>query len=161
MDNLKEAYAWVSERYAGKSAQRSGQPYMQHIDEGIEMLLYLGASDEVRAAYCLHPLFQSDNDLEISKEDSRLALFDPIVLLYVMEYRSKANSYLCAPLYDNSNCPDSIEFPLEGVRLMLVADKIQNKRDFHKFHKDHQHYEALDVYFENWMDLLEFPTGVF
>jgi hypothetical protein len=42
--------------------------------------------------------------------------------------------------------------PLEEVNKMLVADKIQNRKDFEIYHKEnHPRAVELDKYFKNWL----------
>lgn len=48
-------YELVSGYYGHKKSERFKLPYMKHIDDGITMLRYLGASAEAEKAWCLHP----------------------------------------------------------------------------------------------------------
>ncbi len=43
---------------------------------------------------------------------------------------------------------------LEDVNAMLVADKIQNRKDFETFHQAHPRHDVLALYFRNWMERL-------
>lgn len=156
-----EAYDWICEHYDGKSAARSGRKYILHIDDGLNILNSIHASDYAKAAYCLHPMFQDDSAIVTTMSDSRMTSINQTVLMYVMEYRNKANSYLCAPLYNNENCPEVMVFPFPAVRHMLIADKVQNQNDFIEFHLGiHPHWRALKKYFTNWMVLLEHQEGI-
>jgi hypothetical protein len=45
--------------------------------------------------------------------------------------------------------------PLKDVNDMLIADKIQNRKDFDLYHKGkHERSEELDEYFKNWFNRL-------
>jgi hypothetical protein len=46
--------------------------------------------------------------------------------------------------------------PLKDVNDMLIADKIQNRKDFELYHLGtHDRSEQLDQYFKNWLEKLE------
>lgn len=148
----------VEDYYGERCAKRSGVPLINHIYEGIEILKIYNASDYAIRAYCLHPLFQNDKDL--AKNSSRLHLIDPYVAMLVMEYRNKANAWLSdkvsivngTPVYEGEPSPG----PLPEVRLMLIADKLQNAKDFVKYHYGkHPRSEELRLYFIQWFKALE------
>ena len=68
-----------------------------------------------------------------------------------MEYRWVANSYLSKNTID-----DFVGFTCEEVKQMLIADKVQNYKDFLLHHKEtHQRSDQLNEYFNNWFDLLK------
>jgi len=126
---------------------------MNHIDEGLYILQKLGASLPAQMAYCLHPIIQSDealrenidilNDINISNK----------AIVFTIEYRSIANAYLST----RKICSiDEIKIsPLKDVNDMLIADKIQNYKDFEKYHKGtHPRSAELTEYFENWLTRL-------
>jgi len=128
---------------------------MHHIDEGLQILDHMGSDPITKAAYCVHPLFQEDTQLVVTMLDAKLLKeLGHRVIMLVMEYRFKANSYLCGPMYDNANCPDHVDFPLVRVRDMLVADKIQNEKDFILYNDAIRNGPALETYFRNWLRLL-------
>ena len=70
-----------------------------------------------------------------------------------MEYRNIANQYLS---YRKIKSIDEISLsPLKEVNEMLIADKIQNYKDFLIYHKDtHPRAKELDEYFNNWLKKL-------
>jgi len=120
---------------------------MNHIDEGLAILNWIGASENAKKAYCLHPIYQGDADLlkNFNKYD-----IDSEVMLLVMEYRSVANEYLSMNFVDY---PSEIRLsPLKDVNDILIADKIQNYKDFELYHKGkHKRSRELDDYFKNWI----------
>ncbi|MDJ1501575.1 hypothetical protein [Xanthocytophaga agilis] len=45
--------------------------------------------------------------------------------------------------------------PLNEVNQMLIADKIQNRKDFERYHQQsHARSEELTIYFANWLKRL-------
>lgn len=157
------AYNIVTNFYEGKSAERSGIPYMNHIDEGIVIMKELGASDDAIGGYCLHPLVQSQLDFmdRITEEDSILDGAPPKQLLLAVEYRHTANSFL-SPKTNNITRAEVLELHSkvhnnEALKHMLVADKIQNQKDFLLYHYGiHENSDTLDTYFKMWLnDILE------
>lgn len=155
------AYATIREFYRDKKAERSGVPYIHHIDEGIAVLDSIKASDDAVQAYCLHPLLQADEALENamgreSPEGELIRLFCKQtenawrILVLAMEYRKTANSYLS---FDKME--DLERSPIREVMDMLVADKVQNRKDFEMYHlTTHPRREELRQYFANWMSIL-------
>lgn len=156
-------YKTIKNLYKGKYAKRSGLPYINHIDEGIKILEHFNAPRNAVNGFILHPIFQGDVDLKYiinSKEELEQLLdrMNPYLIMCVMEYRNKANAYLSKD-YETGNPSLS---PIEEVNWMLLADKIQNYKDFLK----HQTYEGnnptmtedkwnkLDGYFQEWLAFL-------
>ena len=155
----KPFYTLIQRKYSGKVARRSGVSYMNHIREGAFILhLLYGDDEELIAAYCLHPLFQSDTSLAemLTEEAEALSHISRQVLILAMEYRRVANSYT---IKDKVRSPDTIDIgPLDRVHKMLVADKIQNKKDFLKYmYRKHERasYERVSEhsvqYFDSWL----------
>lgn len=149
----------ITEYYGDKRAARSGVPYIQHIHEGLIVMDRIGASERAMQAYCVHPIVQSDDalvDYLRIRPESQLApvhvyklTFSAIVL--AMEYRRAANSYLS---FDKSS--DYCGTPLSEVKDMLIADKVQNHKDFLRYHADtHPRHAELRTYFLNWMTILQ------
>lgn len=146
-------YEAIKNYYGDKRAQRSQVLLMNHIDEGLYILKKIGASIEAQKAFCLHPLYQNDIDLKENFAPSSVNLFSPVALIYVMEYRSVANEYLSARKVNSIN--EIRLSPLLEVNLMLVADKMQNYKDFTLFHsKTHKNSKDLEIYFNNWFKRL-------
>ena len=150
MQNTTE-YRLISNHYGDQVAKRSQVRLMDHIDQGLIILDDIGATVESKKAFCLHPLFQNDVDLVENRYMS--SFIDPYALLLTMEYRSVANEYLS----DKVNTDQKIRLsPLLEVNDMLVADKVQNRKDFITHHKGtHARSAELDIYFKKWMAALD------
>ena len=140
-------YNMILQHYTGKTAKRSGLPYINHIDEGLKILNITGALSKVKDAWCVHPLFQDDKALiELSRRD--LFRMDPTVVMFAMEYRTVANAYRSV-----NYKPDFVPklSTIHEVNMMLVADKVQNMKDFWL----HQEYnEHLFLYYSSWLRAL-------
>lgn len=148
-------YRWIKSIYGNKKAKRSGVYLINHIDEGLRILEDIGASDIAKRAYCLHPIFQGDQDLLDVYKSYPMSpeQIYPEVLIAVMEYRSIANEYLSQREIKSI---DEIRLsPLKDVNDMLIADKVQNYKDFEIYHKStHARSKELDQYFKNWLNKL-------
>ena len=149
-------YALIKMHYKDDRAQRSGVPLMNHINEGLLVLAAIGGSEIAMRAFCLHPLLQNDKELTMNFVKVQAALSTvtsgAMTLGLAMEYRSVANEYL-------SHC----KMPETGIRLsplkevndMLVADKVQNRKDFEIYHAEtHENRVRLAQYFQEWCDAL-------
>ncbi|MCB9569947.1 MAG: hypothetical protein H6710_22465 [Myxococcales bacterium] len=153
-------YAAIAAFYGARRARRSQVPLIHHIDEGIAILRAIDAPTVAIRAYCLHPLVQGDADLRESWERGRLAGLDPAAVALALEYRCIANGFLSPmeahPGYDD---PKAIRrSPLAEVDAMLIADKIQNAKDFALHHREsHPRAAWLERYFERWLEALEVP----
>jgi len=146
-------YAAIAAYYGTRTAQRSGVPLIQHIDEGLFVLDRIGASDAAKRAYCLHPLLQADAELAVNHQ--RLAEFtdDTYVVMLAIEYRNIANATLSTR--EIKAAADIALSPIPEVNAMLVADKIQNYKDFILHHRaTHPRSDALDRYFRRWLERL-------
>lgn len=147
-----EEYKAIELVYRDRRAKRSGQLYMQHIDEGLRILRHLGAGTDTEQAFCLHPLFQADEDLAQTMQNIDLSRFSSRAVALAMEYRHFANAYLAKRQITSL---DDIQMsPLEQVRQMLIADKIQNFKDIQLYNYNHQNFAGLTRYFVNWHDKL-------
>lgn len=146
-----DEYRIISDFYGGEIATRSGVQLMNHIDEGLYILDKIGASDIAKRAYCLHPIVQGDESLRDNKH--LLKNIDTDVVIASIEYRSVANEYLSKR---SINSLDEIRLsPLKDVNDMLIADKIQNRKDFDLYHLGkHERSSQLDQYFKNWLTKL-------
>lgn len=150
-------YKLISKHYGDRVARRSQVPLMNHINEGIAVLNGIGAVESTKQAFCLHPLFQADADLQ---ENYYMGSFvDPYVLLLTMEYRNIANSYLS----EKVNTGQKIRLsPLLEVNQMLIADKVQNYKDFIAYHRGtHPRSNELDQYFNEWLVALEIDLDTY
>jgi len=146
-----DEYKVIKNFYGNRVTKRSGVPLINHINEGLLILDYLDATIATKRAYCIHPIIQSDVDLK----NNLWHLFglDTYTIILAMEYRKTANAYLSRR---KINSIDEIELsPLEEVNQMLIADKIQNRKDFDLYHNGiHPRSKELDEYFQNWFNRL-------
>ena len=149
-------YQAIQAFYGDRRAKRSGVLYIQHINEGLLVLDAIHASQNACEAYCLHPIVQGDRELTIAFQPTSVLYHYPIDLYPValaMEYRWVANSYLSQRAIQSI---DEIRLsPLPEVQQMLIADKVQNRKDFERYHRDtHPRARELDRYFRNWLTAL-------
>lgn len=164
-------YERIVEFYGNRCAKRSGVPLINHINEGLTILDRLEAHQDVKDAYCIHPMIQADEDLAANYMDlisgTGKKLYLPIrntVIGYAMEYRSVANDFLSDQIETGPGSWGAEETyakkplrlsPLPAVNLMLVADKVQNKKDFVKYHQaTHKRSRELTYYFDLWLKRL-------
>jgi hypothetical protein len=147
-------YQIIQNIYGNIVTKRTGVYYMNHIDEGLFILNKIGASLNAKLGYMLHPIFQSDTELKSFYNHSSLKDITPQAIVNAVEYRSVANEYLS---FRKVKEIDEIRLsPLKDVNDMLIADKIQNRKDFELYHIDkHERAKALNTYFLNWLDRLE------
>ncbi len=148
-----QEYKLAEKFYGNGKAKRTQVWFMNHIDEGIIILEKLKKSKESKAGFCLHPLTQDDDNL---KANFNMLTKDvnPYNLGLSIEYRNTANAYLSKR--EISTIEEIHLSPLSEVNDMLIADKIQNYKDFLIYHKDtHPRRKELDHYFNNWLDKLE------
>lgn len=147
------AYTLIRDAYKDGVAKRSGVPFLHHIDEGLAILHSMNATDQVCAAFCIHPLVQGSIDFKCPVE---LSLAKEMAIQYT-EY---ANAALCTVYWDSSDA--TVENQLGHLPLMpfevwqmLYADKVQNRKDFYKYHlRTHSRSEQLSRYFESWITYL-------
>ena len=156
-------YIAISDFYGERTAERSSVPLINHIKEGLIILRHLNADHRVMRAYCLHPLFQ--NDAELTTVGFNFAYTGhcdsstPVLMLFVMEYRARANAWLSdkVQLYDGQLITLGRPDPgvCGAVRMMLIADKVQNYKDFMLHHRG-SHPRSLELYsyFHFWFDAL-------
>lgn len=144
-------YAAINAFYGSQTARRSQLPLMRHIDDGLHILTSIGASPLAKAAFCLHPIVQNSEALDVSWSSAyQLAC----------EYRDKANAYLCRLDTDWVTTPKDVQCIVgdmsKDCRAMLIADKRQNYGDFIASHfGKHARSEQLDRYFRLWLSYLE------
>lgn len=157
-------YALIQEYYSDRRASRSQIPLMNHINEGLRILDQVGAGEVAKRAFCLHPLVQADdaiqenlNKILASKQISIAAL------VMAIEYRRAANAYLCKPETDAWSIEEAkrnIGLLLPEIKHMLIADKVQNRKDFMAAHYGtHPRSEQLLKYFNNWHEILDHPIN--
>lgn len=153
-------YKIIENFYANTRAKRSNILYMNHIDEGLYILQEIQAKEATLNAFCLHPIFQEDSNLQsayagIKKFKQKAVESSGEFLEYIllaMEYRNIANQYLSRRSIDSIS--DINLSPVSQVNQMLVADKIQNQKDFYLSQEKHPRYKDLNDYFNNWLDRL-------
>ena len=145
-------YKMIKKVYGNRCAKRSGVPLINHINEGMIILEAIGADTISKQAFCLHPIVQNDIDL-LSNIDMFSVDVNFYVAILAMEYRDVANEYL-SQHYVNTH--DAIRLSsIEHVNHMLIADKVQNRKDFELYHKGkHLKSDILDSYFKNWLRVL-------
>ena len=156
-------YQAIRTHYADRVAKGSGAALLQRIDEGLVILSELDATEAAMRAFCLHPLFQADEDLVQHGQDFMNSVdADPSVILLVMEFRSRANAWPTSWAQrsheglrmesDGHPCAG----PLEAVKHMLIADKVQHRKHFIRHHRGkHPCSDALDSYFDRWLEALD------
>lgn len=162
----------IREFYGDKTARRSGVPLINHITEGLVILDRLDADDYVKEAFCIHPLVQADDDLRdnfmnLLNGGGGSKLYLPInsyVLALAMEYRNIANNFLSNQIETGPGSWGAEETfskkplrlsPLPQVNLMLIADKVQNRKDYQLYHEGkHERSRELTYYFDLWLKRL-------
>jgi hypothetical protein len=151
-------YKAIEASYGARRAERSQVPLMHHIDEGLQVLAHRGASTRAMKAFCLHPLVQQDAALSAAYPHLDELTDDPAVLALALEYRNIANATLSKrPIASALDIPLS---PLAEVNEMLVADKVQNWKDFVLYHRGtHSHSDVLERYFALWHERVGITAG--
>lgn len=153
MKNTVE-YKLIARHYGVRIAQRSQIPLINHIDEGLIVLDCINATNASKRAFCLHPLFQADEELKVNWHMA--SFIEPHVLLLTMEYRNIANAFLSDKMRCNTIVDDINLSPLFEVNHMLIADKVQNRKDYITYHQGtHPHTMQLDLYFDIWLRALD------
>ncbi len=156
-ESTEKAYELISRAYGNTVSKRANIPYMNHIDEGIFILKMLNANDDAIGGWMLHPIFQVPELENVYGEEAKLKL-DAAQVMIAMDYARVANAYLSHRKIDNI---EQIELsPIAEVNQCLIADKIQNMKDFINYHSD-THPRAIDLYeyFQNWILRLDIPYG--
>jgi hypothetical protein len=143
----------ISAFYGEKMAQRSQAPLINHIKEGLLIMQHEQFSELAQRAYCLHPIFQADDALKTHFSTFDFGQVSPQVIVLTLEYRNIANQYLS---YKSITEAGEIALsPLPEVNQMLFADKIQNCKDFERYHQQtHPRSAQLTQYFANWFKRL-------
>ena len=161
-------YNVIKKFYKGKETSK-GIPYINHIDEGVGHLENLHVSDVVINAFILHPFVQCVNlkgtykDCLLTEKEleKHINIFEiePEIAFELLLYRKYVNSYLCREATDNYNINDAFE-DVKGLTKypntvkMLIADKLQNFKDFLLYRQDHPRKEHLNNYFTIWLNIL-------
>jgi len=150
-------YKLIEKFYGDRVAKRSGVPLINHINEGLTVLSAIRATETTKRAFCIHPLLQADEDLQENYYISSFVDHHPLLL--AMEYRSVANEYLS----DKVDTEQKIRLsPLLEVNEMLIADKVQNRKDFMTYHYGtHERSDELARYFNKWLNALNVSADTY
>lgn len=149
----------IKQFYGDRTAERSKVPLINHIIEGLIVLHDINASFAAMRAYCLHPMLQGDKELLANIDQVVKEVDDLRVIALALEYRSVANEFLSGKIGEVVH-PDQIRLsPLKDVNDMLIADKVQNRKDFITYHLGthlgtHPRSTELNLYFHLWMQRL-------
>jgi hypothetical protein len=139
--------------YGDARAERSGVRLVAHVDEGLAILGSIGATDAAKRAFCLHPIVQADADLAANAARLGEITDDVYVMALAIEYRNIANATLSHRAI--ASAEDIGLSPLADVNAMLVADKVQNRKDFERYHRGtHPRSAELARYFALWLERL-------
>lgn len=153
-----DEYVLIDNYYGDQKARRSGLYLMNHVDEGAGIMAERKASKLAQQAFLVHPMLQDDHHFECLKNNLVMKHCSKEVIMLCMEYRKVANAYLCKPETDHWTLKD-IEFAcpiiMEDIKEMLIADKVQNYKDFLMYHAlSHPRRNQLFTYFNNWITYL-------
>ena len=151
------AYEIIEKYYGNKITNRSNVHLINHIDEGLAILENIFATQEAKEAYILHPMLQDDAALlENFRNPGILYNTHPSVLILAMEYRKTAMAFLPKDLNEIAlNKPfGPVLSVLKDVNDMLIADKIQNQKDFYLYNSTIENANTLKRYFAMWIDVL-------
>lgn len=144
-------YSLIENYYGYRVAKRSNAWLMNHIDEGLTILSEIGASEDAKAVFCLHPLVQNDNDLTANID--LIGKYPTLNWTGALQYRETANAYLAHR--DITNISEISLSDNKDVNDALIADKVQNYKDFMLYHYgSHKDSDRLFDYFHNWFDRL-------
>jgi hypothetical protein len=151
-------YKLISAHYGNQVARRSQVPLMNHIDEGLVVLDRIGATDQAKRAFCLHPIVQTNEDLK-ANYPMVASTCNAWVVMLAIEYRSVANEFLS----DKVDTDQKIRLsPLFEVNEMLFADKVQNRKDFMTYHYGtHARSDELARYFNKWLNALDVDADTY
>lgn len=148
-----QEYQLISEFYDKRKAKRSNVPLINHINEGIVVLDSINSTTAAARAFCLHTMLQTDEDLKTNYSTIKDIVSGHVIML-AMEYRSVANEFLREKVMTQPVPPIRLS-PLYEVNDMLIADKVQNRKDFLRYHSQtHPNRAELDLYFKLWLKRL-------
>jgi GNAT superfamily N-acetyltransferase len=164
-------YRLALQFYGDHCAARTGLHFMNHVDEGLFVLrssAVKGCSEAAMRAYVLHPLVQGDEECasflrrlsDKGNPADPVHSIDPLVIALAIEYRSFANGYLSPNHADyfegHRSGGDGVRLsPCKDVNDMLIADKVQNRKDFDLMHaQSHPKAALLSSYFDAWLHKL-------
>ncbi|MBO1317716.1 hypothetical protein [Acanthopleuribacter pedis] len=117
---------------------------MNHIHEGLTLLTAMNASHIAHEAFCLHPIFQDNPKMDQHQN------LNPRSVALAKAYAETANAFLL-PRYMAGQAPQIAHIGTD-LKHMLIADKIQNRKDFIQYHQNsHPQSSALSGYFDCWL----------
>lgn len=161
------AFEAISQFYGDRKAERSSLALLNHTIEGLAIMAAHAPGEpylfDAMQAFCLHPMLQTDEALQENHHQMRFHA--PHAVLFAMEYRWRANNWLsdkvqhCRGMNVVTGRPDPGK--LAPVQLMLVADKVQNYKDFLTHHSDTPRRQELHVYFNMWLAALNIDNADF
>ena len=145
-------YILIKKIYGEGKAERSEVPLINHIHEGCKILHLRKQELWTQRAFCLHPIFQTDDMFANAGLDYIQYTGADYSVTCAMEYRGIANAYLVKDVFPKNGIRLS---PIPDVNEMLIADKVQNRKDFEKYHLGiHKNSDRLIEYFNEWLDAL-------
>lgn len=109
------SYRIIRDFYADKQDEQ-GKPLIQYVHEGIEILEKLRADERTQEAFCLCPIFQTDENLCKNYLKSFKGVHSSVIIL-AMEYRNIARQ----PLHDEN----LMLSPLREVNELLLVNYMQ------------------------------------
>lgn len=154
------AYELISWYYGDRIAERSQVSLINHIDESLQILAYLNANRFTQDAFCIHPMIQSDINFQTNLPHLHVHKISAITVALAVEYRHVANTWLSDKVTMGPYFPAWKDEPSKSivpeVNLMLIADKVQNYKDFCIHHKaTHERSAELETYFQRWFKALD------
>lgn len=149
----------IEDYYKDKKAKRTQVPYINHIYEGLNVLNNINADIISQIVYILHPIFQTESKEEVFRilvnnfwgmeklDDEEFSE----IIKYGFLYKKYANSYLSKDHKILSKLDYDPNMP-KYIKEALIADKVQNYKDFLIYHKGtHPNSDLLDDYFKTWL----------
>lgn len=157
------SFQQISRYYGAAKTRRTRLPLINHIVEGVVLIHQLGGSPGVADAFCWHPLIQSDATYVDALTEIRRYYnlnTNGQVLVNVLGYRDAANRWLRGSVSED-NQPK--QHPLADVNIMLMADKIQNRKDFENNEAQFtaEHVSSLHYYFDSWFSVLGISPEIY
>lgn len=157
------SFQQISRYYGATTTKRTKLPWINHIIEGVVLIHQLNGSEPAADAFCWHPLIQSDDTyLETLAEIQRYYNLNTSgdALINALGYRDAANRWLRG-VVTKDNQPK--KHPLEDVNIMLMADKIQNRKDFEANEKlfSVEDASSLHYYFDCWFTTLGITPEIY
>lgn len=139
-DGLENHLQVIETYYGTTKAKRSGIPYINHIYEGLGILGVLNASEEAKTGFIWHPLYQ---DAKIYSENNCASKYSYVADTFLRKnYKINNTKFLEKHLQN------------KDIRDMLIADKVQNYKDFTNNKDKYAERKDIEKYFLWWFDQL-------